>query len=419
MMLSVGDFAQQYIQQPTEINTWEYVSQYQQEFPFNTNLFLYYDSLGHVSYYYKRINYPSGPYNYSTWYTYDAAGYLTLLHYYYEGADFNSIKKYYTYDASHKLIQCLEKTKGKWDDDFVLHAKELYDYQDGLRIRWEHYSLVYTDSLGLNHYHVYEYDDNGNLLSDTKYNANDLLQTKVVNEYSDTNELLAKTSYSWSENAHEWIHTARTEFDYDQGVLMEKRFTNWTNGVISSQKREYYTYDEAGLRTLVNYQDLQEGVYVDNYRGIYSYDYNGLCLGAFAQRWSDSTWNLGCFQNGTYLFVGKQYAYVNGIIGTIDGRTRAEVLDYQVTPNPALEVAEHTSEQCLVFPNPSAGVMKVNSQYDKATICIYDIEGRLMCSRALHSGINHLSMDDIPSGFYLWQIWSKGRQVTSGKWIKN
>ena len=79
---------------------------------------------------------------------------------------------------------------------------------------------------------------------------------------------------------------------------------------------------------------MVDGVYADRNRATYLYNENNLCTNANAERWNDTTWVLGGFPYGTYLFFDDIYSDVNNAIGSIAGCTRAEVTEYVTTPNP-------------------------------------------------------------------------------------
>ena len=98
LAIAQGGFSQETISQPTAINTWNYVYDYDVEFPFNKNIILQYDERGNLSFYYHIINYPT-PYKYYMWFTHDALNRLTFEQTYFEGgSDFYGRKYYYSYD---------------------------------------------------------------------------------------------------------------------------------------------------------------------------------------------------------------------------------------------------------------------------------------------------------------------------------
>ena len=366
MAVAIVGFSQEYIQQPTAINTWDYVYDYDAEFPFNKNITLHYDERGNLSYYYHVINYPGSPYTQVYWFTHDALNRLTYKQFYFqEGSSFGTKRYYYSYDESSNLTECLVMRLYKGDmyytDEFTIESKDIYQYENGKKTRWDH---LVDSTLTLQNYYLYDYSDNSDWSSEIKYKANGQPITKTEHTYSDnqevltdtksnwsteseawiysshieytysdTHQLLTRTAFSWSAETETWIISTLTEYEYDEGVLMEKRIKSWNNEEVNQQK-QLYDYDESGNCTQILFQTMVDSVFADQNRAIYVYDENNLCTNAYAQRWNDTIWVLGGFPSGTYLFFDDIYDDVNDAIGPIAYCTRAEVTDYVTTPNP-------------------------------------------------------------------------------------
>ena len=330
MALTIVGFSQEYIQQPTAINTWSYVWEYGVEFPYNKNISLQYDERGNLSYYYHVINYPSSPYTNTMWFTHDALNRLTFKETsYQEYNQFGTHRYYYTYDELSNLTECLVMKRDRESmyntDEFIIDSKDVYQYENGKKTRLDHFK---DSTLVLQYYFLYEYSDNDDWFSETKYDANDQPLTRTEYAYSGTHDPLSKTVFNWSAETQSWLVASQTEFFYEDGHLIEKRITD------SQQKKQLYNYDENGNCTRILFQTLVDGVYVDQNRANYLYDENNLCTNANAERWNDTTWVLGGFPSGTFLFFDELYADANDAIGTLSNCTRAEVTEYITTPNP-------------------------------------------------------------------------------------
>ena len=344
LLLATTVKAQEYIQRPTAINTWTYVSDYDAEFPFNKNITLQYDEKGNLSYYHHVINYPASPYTNIMWFTYDALNRLSYKQFYYEEANmFGTYRYYYTYDVLSNLVECYVKQRTKasmyFYDDFVDHSKDVYQYEDGKKTRREHFeSFDNSFTLELQYYYLYEYSDSGSWSLETKYNADEQPITKTEYTFSDSHEVLTKTVSNWSTEIGTWVTASLTEYEYSDGNLIEKRITNWTNGEISQQQRQLYVYNENGNCAQILFQTLEDNVYVDKNRALYLYDENGLCTNANAERWNDTTWVMGGFPSDVYLFFDDIDADVNDVMGSMEGCTRAEVTNYVTTPNPQYQM---------------------------------------------------------------------------------
>ena len=330
MALANIGFSQEYIQQPTAINTWTYVWEYGVEFPYNKNISLQYDERGNLSYYYHVINYPGSPYTNTMWFTHDALNRLTFKETsYQEYNQFGTHRYYYTYDKSSNLTECLVMRRDResmyYTDEFIINYKDVYQYENGKKTRLDHFK---DSTLVLQYYYLYEYSNNYDWFSETKYDANNQPLTRTEYAYSGTHEPLSKTVFNWSAETQSWLVASQTEFFYEDGHLIEKRITD------SQQKKQLYNYDENGNCTRILFQTLVDGVYVDQNRANYLYDENNLCTNANAERWNDTTWVLGGFPSGTFLFFDELYADANDAIGTLSNCTRAEVTEYITTPNP-------------------------------------------------------------------------------------
>ncbi len=68
-----------------------------------------------------------------------------------------------------------------------------------------------------------------------------------------------------------------------------------------------------------------------------------------------------------------------------------------------------------LFPNPSTGILKINSIHTPDRIRIMDLQGRFIREM---SGDNSFDVSDLPAAMYLVQVFQK-EQLTVSRWIKN
>ena len=405
---AVIGFSQEHIQQPTAINTWTYIAEYGAELPFNKNITLQYDEQGNLSYYYHIINYPSSGYYTWKWFTHDALNRLTYKQENYQEASWAwSYRYYYTYDDSSNLLECLVKYRDRdmmyYTEEYVINSKDVYQYENGKKTRWDHF----TDStLVLQNYYLYDYSDDGTWSSETKYNANGQPVTKKEYTYSGYHQPLSQTVFNWSEEMGDWLNSSFTEYEYDEDVLIEKRITKWTNGEISQQERQLYEYDDNGNCTRILFQTMVDGEYADRNKATYLYDENNLCTNVNAERWNDTTWVLGGFPSGTYLFFDDIYADVNNAMGSISGCTRAEVTEYVTTPIPNHTIENNSSENpFVVYPNPTNNVLFVEtqcfaSQTNPIEYRITDLIGQTILSGNITTENQQIDISNMPAGLY-------------------
>ena len=392
-------FSQEYIQQPTAITTWDYGSASGEERPYTKNITLEYDGRGHLSFYRQVINYSTGSYQLAYWYTNDALNRLTFKQYSStENSWWETYRYYYTYDESSNLTERLVKRKNRYDmyfsDEFVIDSKDVYQYEHDKKVRWNH---LIDSTFRLQYYYLYEYSDNDDWSAETKYNAAGQPLVKSEYTYSDIHDLLSKAAFSWSEETETWINTALTEYEYeyDEGVLVEKRITSWSDESVNRQ-RQIYDYDESGNCTQILFQTMMDSVYVDQKKAVYVYDDNSLCTNAYAQRWNDTAWVVGGFPSGTYLFFDDLYDDINGAMGSLSGCTRAEVTGCVTTPNPqyVLTLLDFEGEWYYEILNDDgsityqylqcAGDTTINNERAKIVVRtnqIYDKKGQVETSR--------------------------------------
>ena len=176
--------------------------------------------------------------------------------------------------------------------------------------------------------------------------------------------------------------------------------TSWTDGEISQQQRQLYDYDINGNCSRILFQTMVEGVYADRNRATYLYDENNLCTNANAERWNDTTWVLGGFPSGTYLFFDDIYADVNNAMGSIAGCTRAEVTEYVTTPIPNNSIENNFSENpFVVYPNPANNVLFVETRRATSlpdqTYCITNLMGQTLLTGQITAEIQQIDVTNL------------------------
>lgn len=442
----MSSIAQEIIWQPSSINLY-WLGGDGQENAFYDHVTFQYDSCGLITQLKHTINYPY-PEIRQTSYEYDSVGNLSYKSYsYLQGSSWYGNYYYYTYDQQSNLTELYVEEYGR----MYLRPKSrrVYEYIDNTltKMYYYYYNLSGGEMVLANHID-YVYSDDGKTKTETKISANDLpvgrdtyiysdnneltsqlhetvdslhqfVNQHLVNYEYNNNELISKTEMAWSKALSVWIDSTYTEYHYENGLLVEKDFTCWAADTLNTRTQEQRTYDDYGNCILILYKDLVNGALTETNRAFYAYDENNLCIAALAQTYSDSAWVKGLFSHSEQLFLNAGFDPINKELGTLQNRFRAEVAGYVSTPNPYLTVAETATIHCTTFPNPGNGVMKVSCDLDNASIHIFDMNGRWVKSQRINNGITPVVMDDVPSGLYIWQVWSDGTLKTSGKWINN
>ncbi len=446
-VVSLGAFSQEHIQQPSVIKLY---TQYNgEESAFFDNVVLQYDSCGRITALNHTINYPYYPLYDRNSYEYDSIGNLVLKKFSSFQGDSQSYygkNQYYTYDQFSNLTEYYSETLDKFGA--VPEAKQIYEYDNNTLVKIHQYNYQLKGEWIYAYYIVYSYSDDGNLQSETRMSSEDLPLGRKTYTYSNENELthltietvdtlhhfvnqfsvdyeydlhkmVSKTEKAWSKTQSTWIDSTHTEYRYVKGLLVEKDFTCWAADTISVQTKELRSYDDKGSCILIVYETMVDSVFTPTNRAVYAYDDDNLCIAAFAQNQEESVWVKGSFSHDEPLFLNYGYAKVNKELGTLKNKWRAAVTGYTTTLNPYHQTAETYMANCVAFPNPGCGIMKVLCDLDKASIRVFDMNGRCVKTQRINHGITTIVMDDVPLGMYLWQIWSGGSVKASGKWINN
>lgn len=445
--LSMTGLTQEIIQQPSTINLY-WLGDNGQENTFYDNVTLQYDSCGHIVYMGHLINYPYAETR-ETSYEYDSAGNLSYKEYnYFQGSSWYTYHYYYTHDHNSNLTELYVEESGRLYNH-VPKNKRVYEFTDNLLTKMYYYYFeIWFDEMRLSYYIDYAYSEDGKTKTETRMSADDRFVERNTYTYSDGNELTSqlhetadslqqfvkqylinyeydhnelksKTEKAWSKETSAWIDSTYTEYRYENGLLVEKDFKCWAADTLNSHTQEQRDYDEFGNCTLVLYKGLKEGDLTETGRAIYAYDENNLCIAALSQTRSNSGWKKSLFSHSELLFLNPGFALVNKELGNLNNRFRAEVSKYVSTANPYSGVAETPMVHCATFPNPGNGVMKVSCNLDNASIRIFDMNGRWVKEQRINNGTTSVVMDDVPSGLYVWQVWSGKAVKANGKWIKN
>ena len=141
-------------------------------------------------------------------------------------------------------------------------------------------------------------------------------------------------------------------------------------------------------------------------------------------------------QRFEYFYGGDAYYQAWDIIATSDGGCLISALKYDYTiqnqendiivlkyniENLITDVPEHiikNESNILVYPNPGNNQINIYSDISESQVLIYRNDGRLVFQKGLKSGLNIISLRDIPSGMYIYRIISNNEIIKQDKWIK-
>lgn len=127
-------------------------------------------------------------------------------------------------------------------------------------------------------------------------------------------------------------------------------------------------------------------------------------------------YNFGC--SSITVPCGSQEAYENSSWLTTYGIAGAILtLGFDTIVQYCEDVVESENNLITVYPNPGNSQFNISTDLQDASIKIYDINGKLVYNRQF---INNTTIytANWPYGIYLWKVISDGREVESGKWVK-
>ena len=94
---------------------------------------------------------------------------------------------------------------------------------------------------------------------------------------------------------------------------------------------------------------------------------------------------------------------------------------FKVTISDFLNVEEaHTAgfAVAIAYPNPGGSEMHIRTAVENAAVEVYDMNGRLVAQQPVTETETVLDATDWVAGTYVWKVISAGKDVESGKWVK-
>jgi len=85
-----------------------------------------------------------------------------------------------------------------------------------------------------------------------------------------------------------------------------------------------------------------------------------------------------------------------------------------------LSIDNHSGEmpgQFTVFPNPGQE-LRIEASVEGALLELYNLNGQLLHTKSLGSGLNSINTDQLPPATYIYRISLKKDLIGSGKWVK-
>jgi len=151
-------------------------------------------------------------------------------------------------------------------------------------------------------------------------------------------------------------------------------------------------------------------------------------------------WFLGCLlittikgqetipaTGGTASGSGGEVTYTVGqlvfnvITGTNFSITQGVQQPYEISVATAIEGSEDISLECVVFPNPAEGLIRLlimSFENDNMRFRLYNMTGVLLQDKKIEDKETEISMDNIPSAIYLLKVIKDNKEVKVFKIVK-
>jgi hypothetical protein len=82
------------------------------------------------------------------------------------------------------------------------------------------------------------------------------------------------------------------------------------------------------------------------------------------------------------------------------------------------EAHDNGLKVAIAYPNPGKDVLNIRTGLKDARVEVYDLSGRMVYGREITENVTTINAEGWPSGTYVWKVIANGKEVGSGKWIK-
>lgn len=203
--------------------------------------------------------------------------------------------------------------------------------------------------------------------------------SKTTYEYNSNKDLTSETYHSWDSNTSTWKLNSKESFAYNNAnKIISETYENYdfSSGAVTQSYKTTYSYNSNNQISTSTSQELENGVWVNEDRNIFSYTNNKI-TGFVSEKWNGTSWAYvisgnnndpsirGVVNYGTNGFISENiYEEWNGTSWDLDAR---ELYSYDVNNN----LVENQSEDWT-------GTAYVNDYKIEYT---YDANGNLILEK--------------------------------------
>jgi hypothetical protein len=374
----------------------------------------------------------NGAWENSQRYTYsyksDGKMFTVLLEKWQLNAWVNNSQSIYTYDTNGRLVTVLVES---WNSSiWMYYRKTSYTYDpDGNMLKWT--SQLWRDRTWMNEWrYIFSYDVNGNKLTTLHQNG---FETYWMNNWSDTLKYntLGKVSnevyVNWQLNT--WVYNTRWTNSYDvKGRLILCISELWNVSKWVNNDKHIYTY-ASYLRSDLH-QLYRDGIWVNDWKYYYNYDFRGTLISFICQAWQIKHWvndwrysytyDKQCnSSSGEYEIWDQNSGWMPGIpdnglgvfsktvqIYTLYNIYRYEASSKSITTG--ITDIEENNSSLMLYPNPATDNItietKVNDTKQKELISVCDILGNIILQQPVLQIKTNINISDLRTGVYLIKV---------------
>jgi hypothetical protein len=125
---------------------------------------------------------------------------------------------------------------------------------------------------------------------------------------------------------------------------------------------------------------------------------------------------------GTVSYTVGQIVYTTNTSTSSGSVSQGVQQPYEISVISGIEKAKDISLVCSVYPNPTTDYLTFKAlNYDKNNLSfwLYGVNGNLILNKRIEGNETQVSMQNLPSGTYIFKVLDNGMEVKTFKIIKN
>jgi hypothetical protein len=346
----------------------------------------------------------------------------------------NSYKRDYSYDSNDSLIHVLNKTWNSsinsWDNWYEF----LYTYNANHQLT-QQISNSWNISLSAwegNWKQNYTYNTNGQVSLEIDQSWNTTLSAwensnQYTNTYNTNNQITQVVSQTW--NSSSWENDYKDIFTYNgNGVLTNFSEQVW-NTTLSSWENDFKIdditwYQWTGDIDNSTFLSDTEQVWLSNtwqyrFRQIVTYDAQSNQIDYLSEAWQSNTWVIDYEDKNILAYDANnnitQDIYQRWVphLSNVRNDWRRDYVNYSFYTG--IPENYFFDNKVLVYPNPTNGIISIQSEKAISTIQIMNVLGEIIYSDNINSDKYEVDLSKNGKGIYFYTIKNNEGIVSVGK----